>query len=56
MKELNLKYEGCNLPKTEFFQTYLKGTLSGLRLFLANGYYEKCFLFHLKRCFRSQDI
>ena len=37
-----------------------KGTLSGLRQFLANGSKckndEKCFLFHLKSSFYSQDI
>ena len=35
MKELNFKYQGCNLRKIDFFHMYLKGTLSGLRLFLA---------------------
>ena len=35
MKELNFKYQGCSLRKIDFFHMYLKGTLSGLRLFLA---------------------
>ena len=35
----------------------LKGTLSGLKKLLAiEKEIEKCFLFHLKSSFRSQDI
>ena len=37
----------------------VKGTLSGLKQFLAaesSWNDEKCFLFHLKSFFRSQDI
>ena len=40
-------------------QLRLKGILSGLRQVLANENPfndEKYFLFHLKSCFRSQDI
>ena len=32
----------------------IKGALSGLRQFLTTD--KKCFLFHLKICFRSEDI
>ena len=35
---------------------FLKGTLSGLRQYLATESPLKCFLFHLKSSFRSQDI
>ena len=39
------------------FAKYFKGTLSGLRQFLATeSPDEKCFLFHLKSSCRSQDI
>ena len=41
------------------FNLELKGALSGLRQFLATESPlndEKCFLFHLKSSFRSQDI
>ena len=43
----------------KLLQVFVKGTLSGLRQFLANFSFkndEKYFLFHLKSSFRSQDI
>ena len=45
----------CDAPKM-----FIKGALSGLRQFLATESSfkndEKCFLFHLRSSFRSQDI
>ena len=51
-----------NMENTTFFdkKSEIKGALSGLRQFLATESLlkndVKCFLFHLKSSFRSQDI
>ena len=51
---LRRKYGENNLNIPPLFS--LKGVLSGLRQFFATESPLKCFLFHLKSSFRSQDI